>query len=154
MSTNTNTNEERGMEAEKKVVMMTAFPEGDCRIEESQEHGLDLRFRAHGQPRWLLIGNACQDPEGEPNAHGMHLSLDRQLPGASPQMVRNLTVPEVVLVVVGGLLYTVGAFTLAFRWPDPFPRVFGYHEVWHTLVVIAVVCQFVALASVIVDHAA
>ena len=36
----------------------------------------------------------------------------------------------------------------------PVPRVFGYHEVWHTFVVVAVVCQFVALASVIVDHGA
>ncbi len=66
-----------------------------------------------------------------------------------PQMVHNLSLVEVTLVAVGGLLFTVGAIALALRWPDPFPRVFGYHEVWHTFVVAAVACQFVALASVI-----
>ena len=44
------------------------------------------------------------------------------------------------------------ALGLATRWPDPFPRIFGYHEVWHTLVVAAVVCQFVAMASIIHAH--
>ena len=36
------------------------------------------------------------------------------------------------------------------RWPDPFPRVFGYHEVWHALVVAAVACHFVAITSLVV----
>ena len=35
------------------------------------------------------------------------------------------------------------------RWPDPFPRVFGYHEVWHVMVVAAVACHFVAITSVV-----
>ena len=86
--------------------------------------------------------------------YALYIALGWVATAAMPQMVRNLSVPEVVLVAVGGLLYTVGAATLAFHWPDPFPRVFGYHEVWHTFVVVAVVCQFVALASVIVDHGA
>ena len=86
--------------------------------------------------------------------YALYIALGGVATAAMPQMARNLSVPEVVLVVVGGLLYTLGAATLAFHWPDPFPRVFGYHEVWHTFVVIAVVCQFVALASVIVDHGA
>ena len=68
---------------------------------------------------------------------------------AAPQLVRNLSVAELVLIAVGGLLFTVGAIFLATRWPDPFPRVFGYHEVWHVLVVAAVVCHFVAIASVV-----
>ena len=43
----------------------------------------------------------------------------------------------VALLLGGGLLYTVGAFVLAAHWPDPLPRTFGYHEVWHTMVVVA-----------------
>jgi hemolysin III len=43
----------------------------------------------------------------------------------------------VALLLAGGLLYTVGAFVLAARWPNPFPTTFGYHEVWHTMVVVA-----------------
>jgi len=68
---------------------------------------------------------------------------------AAPQLVRHLSVAQLVLIATGGLLFTVGAIFLATRWPDPFPRVFGYHEVWHVLVVAAVVCHFVAIASVV-----
>jgi hemolysin III len=68
---------------------------------------------------------------------------------AVPQLVNGLSTAELVLVAIGGGLFTIGALGLATRWPDPFPRIFGYHEVWHTLVVVAVVCQFVAIASVI-----
>jgi hemolysin III len=68
---------------------------------------------------------------------------------AAPQLLEHLSPVELALVVIGGLLFTVGAITLATRWPDPFPRVFGYHEVWHVLVVAAVACHFVAIASVI-----
>ena len=68
---------------------------------------------------------------------------------ATPQLVRSLSTMELVLIAIGGVLFTVGAITLATRWPDPAPRVFGYHEVWHCFVVAAVVCQFVAIASVV-----
>jgi hemolysin III len=68
---------------------------------------------------------------------------------AAPQLVRHLTVAELALVATGGLLFTVGAVFLATRWPDPLPHVFGYHEVWHVLVVAAVVCHFVAIASLV-----
>lgn len=68
---------------------------------------------------------------------------------AAPQLARNLSHPELVLITVGGVLFTVGAIFLATHWPDPFPRVFGYHEVWHALVVAAVVCHFVAIASAV-----
>ena len=71
---------------------------------------------------------------------------------AVPQLVNRLSVTELTLVGIGGLLFSVGALGLATRWPDPFPRTFGYHEVWHTLVVAAVVCQFVAIASVVQAH--
>lgn len=71
------------------------------------------------------------------------------LGGGHPQLVRNLSATEIALIAVGGVLYTVGAIFLATRWPDPFPRVFGYHEVWHVLVVAAVVCHFVAISSVV-----
>lgn len=52
---------------------------------------------------------------------------------------------EIALLVAGGLLYTVGAATLGLRWPDPWPRTFGYHEVFHTFVVLAALCHWGAL---------
>ena len=68
---------------------------------------------------------------------------------ALPQLARRLSPPELALIVAGGVLYTVGALALRARWPDPVPRVLGYHEVWHAVVVAAVACHYVAVRSVL-----
>jgi hemolysin III len=68
---------------------------------------------------------------------------------AVPQMWSRLSIAELVLIAVGGVLFTIGAVFLLTKWPDPFPRVFGYHEVWHLMVVAAVVCHFIAISSVV-----
>ncbi|HSK98330.1 MAG TPA: hemolysin III family protein [Euzebyales bacterium] len=49
------------------------------------------------------------------------------------------------LIVLGGVLYTVGAIAYIMRWPDPFPRWFGYHEIFHLLVVAASALHWVAI---------
>jgi hemolysin III len=79
----------------------------------------------------------------------LYLSLGWASVVAIPQMWSHMTPVELVLIAVGGVLFTVGSVFLFTNWPDPFPRVFGYHEVWHLLVVAAVVCHFVAIASVV-----
>lgn len=56
------------------------------------------------------------------------------------------------LLVAGGILYTVGALVYALRRPDPLPRWFGYHEVFHTFVIAACVCHFLLIAQL--AHAA
>ena len=71
---------------------------------------------------------------------------------AFPQLVK-IGLAGIVLVVVGGLCYTVGAVVYASRRPDPVPRVFGYHEVFHALVVAAAVCQYVAIAFFVLPRA-
>jgi hemolysin III len=68
---------------------------------------------------------------------------------ALPQLARRLSAGDFALLVVGGVLYTAGAIFLAIRWPDPFPRIFGYHEVWHLMVVAAVACHYLAVRSVL-----
>jgi hemolysin III len=57
-----------------------------------------------------------------------------------------LPLPGLVLVVAGGLLYTLGALVYAYRRPDPVPHVFGYHELFHVLTLAAVSCQYAAIA--------
>ena len=64
---------------------------------------------------------------------------------AFPQMTE-IGVAGMTLIVIGGLCYTVGAVVYARRRPDPFPRSFGYHEVFHLLVIAAAACQYVAIA--------
>jgi len=50
------------------------------------------------------------------------------------------------LMLGGGLLYTAGALSYRRRRPDPYPSVFGYHEVFHVFVCAAATCQYVAIA--------
>ena len=69
---------------------------------------------------------------------------------ALPQLIRRLDVLEVTLLIVGGLAYTAGAVVYARKRPDPVPTVFGYHELFHALTIVAVVAQYVAIALVVV----
>jgi hemolysin III len=54
--------------------------------------------------------------------------------------------PAGTLMLAGGLLYTAGALSYHWRWPNPYPAVFGYHEVFHVYVCAAVACQYIAIA--------
>jgi hemolysin III len=56
----------------------------------------------------------------------------------------------VALLTIGGVLYTAGALVYARQRPDPVPMVFGYHEVFHALVVAAAACQYTAVALFLV----
>jgi hemolysin III len=67
---------------------------------------------------------------------------------AAPQVFTELSVAAAVLVVTGGVVYTLGALAYATQWPDPFPATFGFHEVFHVLVVAAAAAQFVAVSLV------
>lgn len=66
---------------------------------------------------------------------------------ALPGLWIHMGVPRVGLLAVGGILFTIGAVVYARQRPDPRPAVFGYHEVFHALVILAVGCHFVLIAS-------
>jgi hemolysin III len=63
--------------------------------------------------------------------------------------VTKLGVADTVLMFGGGIAYTVGAAVLAARRPDPLPEVFGYHEVWHTMVLVASAMHYVLIWRVV-----
>jgi hemolysin III len=69
---------------------------------------------------------------------------------ALPQILHHDGITPVVLLAAGGLAYTAGAVVYALRRPDPFPKVFGYHEVFHALTIGALACQYVAVAFFVV----
>jgi hemolysin III len=64
-----------------------------------------------------------------------------------PTLVRELSTTELVLMIGGGLLYSVGALVLAVHRPNPWPRTFGYHEVWHSATIGAAACLYAAILS-------
>jgi hemolysin III len=70
-----------------------------------------------------------------------------------PQLLHGAGVTAFVLIAVGGFCYTAGGVVYALRRPDPSPRWFGFHEVFHALTVAGFVCQYVA-ASFVVYRAA
>jgi hemolysin III len=66
-----------------------------------------------------------------------------------PELAQHVGVATIVLLGAGGLLYTLGAVVLSRRRPDPVPHVFGYHEVWHGMVVAAAACHYVMILGVV-----
>jgi hemolysin III len=69
---------------------------------------------------------------------------------AMPQVAHYAGATAVVLLAAGGVAYTAGAIIYARRRPDPVPTVFGYHELFHALTLVAVACQYVAIAFFVV----
>jgi hemolysin III len=79
----------------------------------------------------------------------LYIGLGWMVVVASPQILRGLSPVGTVLLVAGGLLYTLGAIVFASRRPDPSPAVFGYHEVWHSMVIGGSLCHFLAVLLVV-----
>ena len=66
-----------------------------------------------------------------------------------PALLRAVEPSGLVLVAIGGVIYSAGAVVFALKRPDPYPKVFGYHEVFHAAVLLAGVLHFVAVARVV-----
>ena len=62
-----------------------------------------------------------------------------------PAYAGALTAAELIMLAVGGVFYSLGAAVYAARRPNPWPAVFGYHEVFHTLVVLGALCHWVGV---------
>jgi hemolysin III len=69
---------------------------------------------------------------------------------ALPQLAHNEGLAPLLLLGAGGIAYTAGAVVYARGRPDPLPRVFGYHELFHALTILALSCQYVAVAVFVV----
>lgn len=66
-----------------------------------------------------------------------------------PLLWHGLGIAPVILLAIGGVLYSIGAVCYWRRYPDPSPTVFGYHEVFHALVVAAAACHYAAILLII-----
>ena len=97
--------------------------------------GLVVNLRWIGAPRWLSAV--------------AYLAVGWVGVIAIPQLFPSLGVAAAVLVIVGSGLYTLGALAYATTWPNPFPATFGFHEIFHLLVIAAAVTQFVAVSLLV-----
>ncbi|HEV3001293.1 MAG TPA: hemolysin III family protein [Solirubrobacteraceae bacterium] len=71
-----------------------------------------------------------------------------------PQLVDRLDAAPLALLAAGGVLYTAGAIVYAGQRPNPWPRTFGFHEVFHACVVAAAAAHFAAMAGWVIPGAA
>jgi len=62
-----------------------------------------------------------------------------------PQLLHHAGVASLVLLLTGGLLYTIGAICYATRWPNPWPKIWGHHEFFHAATVLAALCHYIAI---------
>src|SRR3954468_4561860 len=90
-------------------------------------------------PRWLYTP--------------MYIGLGWAAAFVVPQLLHGEGVTAFILMSVGGFCYTAGGVVYALRRPNPSPRWFGFHEVFHALTVAGFVCQYIA-ASFVVYRAA
>jgi hemolysin III len=91
-----------------------------------------LKFAWVAAPKWLSAALA--------------IALGWTAVVALPQLVSGLPAIAVALLVAGGVAYTAGGVVYARSRPDPLPAVFGYHELFHALTIVAMACQYVAIA--------
>ncbi len=100
--------------------------------------GVGFRVFWVGAPRWLYVP--------------AYVALGWVAVAFLPEFTRAGGVAMLVLIAVGGLLYTVGGIVYGTRRPDPYPTWFGYHEVFHTLTLMAYVCQYIAVSIVVYSN--
>jgi len=62
------------------------------------------------------------------------------------QFTNGIAIATLILIAAGGLLYTLGGVVYGLKWPDPWPRWFGFHEVFHLLTVAAFVTHYVGVS--------
>lgn len=85
-----------------------------------------------GAPRWISTG--------------LYLVMGWLAVVALGPLVTALPAAGIAWLVAGGLVYSAGAVVYATKRPDPYPRVFGYHELWHLFVLAGSACHFVLIA--------
>jgi hemolysin III len=83
---------------------------------------------------------------------GCYIAIGWVIVVAAPQMIDHLGLGVLLLFLAGGVLYSAGAAIYATQRPNPWPRTFGFHEVFHTLVIAAAALHFVAMVGWVIPY--
>jgi hemolysin III len=94
--------------------------------------GITLRMLWISAPRWAVIPP--------------YLLVGWIAVFVMPELLHAGGVATLVLVAGGGLIYSLGAVVYATKRPDPWPRTFGYHEVFHLMTILAGVMMYIAIS--------
>ncbi|MFL6088566.1 MAG: hemolysin III family protein [Aeromicrobium sp.] len=94
--------------------------------------GVLFRIFWVGAPRWLYVP--------------LYLALGWAAIIYLPEFFREAPTDVMVLMIVGGGLYSIGALVYGFKWPNPSPRWFGFHEVFHALTIAAFVVHYIGVS--------
>lgn len=94
--------------------------------------GVILQLAWTNAPKWL--------------AAVLYIALGWAAILALPELTQSAGVGALAFLVMGGVLYTIGAVVYALRRPDPNPEIFGYHEVFHAFVIAAALFQWIVIA--------
>jgi len=100
--------------------------------------GVLLRLVWLGGPRWLSVA--------------LYLTLGWAGLVATSEIVREFAVAPLTMLALGGVLYTLGAVVYAAGRPNPWPRVFGYHEVFHLLVIAGSAVHYSLIAAFVLPR--
>jgi len=100
--------------------------------------GLGIVFRVFwlGAPRWLYVP--------------LYLALGWASVWYMPQLFA-VNPAMTILVILGGIAYSVGALVYGMKRPNPFPGVFGFHEIFHVLTVVAFLCHWTAVMLIAIN---
>ncbi|WP_027501041.1 PAQR family membrane homeostasis protein TrhA [Rhodococcus sp. UNC363MFTsu5.1] len=99
--------------------------------------GVALKMLWPTAPRWV----------GVP----LYLILGWAIVPVAGQLVDEVGWLPLILLAVGGVLYSVGAILYATKWPNPWPATFGHHEFFHAGTVIAALCHYIAVWLVVLN---
>lgn len=85
------------------------------------------------KPRWLSAG--------------IYLTMGWLCLVGTPQMLQFMPAGALAWLLLGGLVFTLGAIVYVTKRPDFYPGVFGFHEVWHIFVIVGCLCHFILIAA-------
>ena len=101
--------------------------------------GIGAKVGMHKTPRWLSAG--------------LYVLMGWLALLAGKEIVAAMPLWALIWLLLGGVLFTVGAVVYVTRWPDLYPGRFGFHEVWHLFVILGCACHYIIMAAFVAPSA-